>query len=155
MSLRFNELLSLDRRFHSPHPSKFAKRSRVCPSMAVVWGKHVRLCPSLGGVDKRFAGYFERSTDACSLGCIMDDPDPSMSRARSRGLRACPIMSSRWIPRGITSALTERTERCEVSGADDKIGVSQHPRNGKRKGRKRFGSTHCYTESGYQPISTS
>ena len=84
----------------------------------------------MGGVDKRFAGYFERSTDACSLGRVMDDPDPSMSRARSRELRACPIMPSRWTPRGITPALTERRERFEfVSGVDGKIGEANHPRD--------------------------
>ena len=56
---------------------------------------------------RRFAGYFERPADACSLGRVMDDPDPSMSRARSRESRACPIMSSRWIPGGITPVITE------------------------------------------------
>ena len=43
VSLRFNALLSLDRRIHSLHPSKFAKRSRVCPSMAVVWRADARV----------------------------------------------------------------------------------------------------------------
>ena len=39
-------------------------------------------------------------------------------------------MSSRWIPGGITPALTERRKRCEfVSGADGKIGEASHPRN--------------------------
>ena len=35
------------------------------------------MLPRLGGVDKRFAVYFERPTDACSLGRVMDDPNPS------------------------------------------------------------------------------
>ena len=59
----------------------------------------------MGGVDRRFAGYFERPTRACSLGCVMGEPDLSMSRARSRESWACPIMSSRWIPGGITNSI--------------------------------------------------
>ena len=130
MSLRFNALLSLDAKFRSLHPSKFAQRSRGCPSMVGVWCEHVRCCPSLVAMGRRIAGHFERSADACSLGCVMDDPDPSMSRSRSRESRACPIMSSRWIPGGITPALTERRKRCEfASGVDGKIGEANHPRN--------------------------
>ena len=36
------------------------------------------MLPRLGGVDKRFAVYFERPTDACSLGRVMGDPDLSV-----------------------------------------------------------------------------
>ena len=100
----------------------------------------------MGGVGRRFVGYFDRPTRACSLGCVMDDPDLSMSRARSRESWACPIMSSRWIPGGITPALTERRERFEfVSGVDGKIGDSRpSAERTNPDARCRFGSTLCY-----------